>query len=66
MALVGISRIFAFVGRLPDEVNGGWLASVHQLGSPSLVNLDTFISRLFWELTGTSWNGPIDWLSSPW
>jgi multidrug transporter EmrE-like cation transporter len=62
MALVGISRTFAFVGRLPDRVNGGWLASVHQLESPSLVNLDTFISRLFWELTGTGWNGPIDWL----
>ncbi|MGD0076141.1 MAG: glycosyltransferase family 87 protein [Candidatus Binataceae bacterium] len=62
MALVGLSRTVAFAGRLPDRINGGWLASVHQLGSPSLINLDTFISRLFWELTGTGWNGPLDWV----
>jgi len=60
MALVGISRTFAFVDRSPELINGGWLASVHQLESPSLVNLDTFISRLFWELSDTGWNGPID------
>jgi hypothetical protein len=62
IALLGVSRTLSFAGRLPDRVNGGWLASVHALGSPSLVNLDAFVSRTFWELTGTVWNGPGDWL----
>ena len=62
VALIGTSLSFEFVDRLLDNLSGRWLASVHALGSPSLVNLDTFISRLFWELTSTRWNGPIDWI----
>jgi len=62
MTLLGPERTLSFGGRLPDRVNGGWLASIHALGSPSLINLDAFISRTFWELTGTVWNGPGDWI----
>ena len=65
ITLTGISGSFAFFGRLRDVVNGGWLGSVHQLGSPSLINVDSFISRVFWQLTGTGWNDPIDWIRRP-
>jgi hypothetical protein len=62
MAVIGMPRTLAFGGRLTYVASGAFLAANYLTGDSRLINLDATISRLFWEITGTGWNGPIDWI----
>ncbi|MGD0073500.1 MAG: glycosyltransferase family 87 protein [Candidatus Binataceae bacterium] len=61
-AAIGVSNSLSFASRLPAITNGSFLASANQLASPSLINNDAFLSRLFWQLSRTAWNSPVDWI----
>ena len=51
-AAVGIPRTVAFGGRL-NRLGSDYLAVNHLTGDGRLINIDAFVSRLFWQITGT-------------
>jgi len=51
-AAIGIPRTVAFGGRLTYFANDVLVVS-HLTTDPRLINIDAFVSRLFWQITGT-------------
>jgi len=60
MAVIGMPRALAFGARLTHVATGDFLAVNHLSGDSRLINIDSFVSRLFWQIASA--DPALDWI----